>query len=106
MGIIRDWAAATNGAQGVPVETTIALRVELGQKYRQALHQTKGNHEEAEVKLAEAINFDRRYDAYPTDRLVSRFREAYQNGAFLDFDDPYLKGGPERPCQLRNSRTG
>jgi hypothetical protein len=74
--------------------------------YQDALTQTYGNHEAAEVKLAESINDNRKFDPYPTDRLVGAFRAAYQNGAFLDFDDPYLKGGPERPCQLRNSRTG
>src|SRR5713101_6212423 len=94
MGIIRDWAAYTGGAQGVPVETTKALRVSLGQMYQDALRQTCGNHGEAEQKLAQSIDNDRRFDPYKTDRLVNRFRDCYQRGAFLDFDDPELKGAP------------
>jgi hypothetical protein len=106
MGIIRNWAQYTNGTQGAPVETTIALRKELGRKYRDCLNRTGGNHNAAEVELAKEIDLDRKYDAFLTNRLVDSFRAAYQNGALLDFADPVLKGGPERPCQLRNSRTG
>ena len=92
MGIIRDWAA-TGGAQGeAPLEAGKVLRTKLGQMYRQALHQTSGNHEEAEQKLAVSIDNDRRFDAFPTDRLVQRFRENYQTGGYLDFSDPYLRG--------------
>ena len=103
MGIIRDWAAATGGAQGTPVETTVALRRELGRKYQEALNHSGGNHEVAEQKLAQAIDLDRRYDSYLTDKLVDSFRSAYQNGSQLDFSDPVLKGGQPRPCQLRGA---
>jgi hypothetical protein len=99
MGIIRDWAAATNGQQGVPVETGRALRVTLGQMYQGALAQTGGNHAEASKKLAESIDNDRRFDPYKTDRLVSRFSENYRSGAFLDFTDPYLRGENDQPRQ-------
>jgi hypothetical protein len=100
MGIIRDWAAYTGGAQGIPAETGETLRRTLGQMYRVALNDACGNHEEAEKKLAESINNDRRFDPYPTDRLVSRFRECFRSGASLDFDDPQLKGGAPRPGGL------
>jgi hypothetical protein len=105
MGIIRDWAAATGGQQGVPEETGRTLRVALGQMYQGALAQTGGNHGEAEKKLAESIDNDRRFDPYRTDRLVNSFREKYQSGGFLDFADPYLKGG-EPVKRWRNPSTG
>jgi hypothetical protein len=87
MGIIRDWAEYTNGAQGVPAETGNTLRRTLGQMYKTALTQTCGDHGEAERKLAQSIDNDRRFDRYPTDKLVSRFRDCYRSGALLDFDN-------------------
>ena len=104
MPIIRDWSVYTNGAQGEPAETGITLRKELGRLYQQALNRTGGNHDEAEIKLAQSIDNDRRFDQYLTAPLVNSFRDAYRRGAFLDFDDPVLKGGKPRPCQLRGSR--
>jgi hypothetical protein len=104
MPIIRDWNLYTDGAQGTPTETTKTLRLTLGRMYEEALNATGGHRADAERKLAQSIDNDRRYDAYRTDRLVSRFRDCYQNGAFLDFSDPVLKGGQPRPCQLRGSR--
>jgi hypothetical protein len=93
MPIIRDWAVYTGGQQGeAPLETGRILRSTLGQMYQQALNTTGGNQELAEQKLAQSIDNDRRFDAYPTERVVQRFRENYQTGGFLDFDDPYLKG--------------
>jgi hypothetical protein len=93
MGIIRE--------QGVPAKTGRTLRTALGQMYQAALTETRGSHNEAEVKLAQSIDNDRRFDVYPTNRLVSRFRDCYQTGGFLDLDDdPYLKGGAPRPGGL------
>ena len=96
MGIIRDWAAATGGQQGIPAKTGRTLRTVLGQMYQEALAETCGNHGDAEIKLVESIDLDRRFDPYQTDRLVSRFRDCYQNGSFLDFEDP---------CSERRSPT-
>jgi hypothetical protein len=102
--IIKDWAAYTGGAQGIPAETGSTLRKALGTMYQDALNQTCGNHKAAEQKLAQSIDNDRRFDEYQTAPLVERFRQNYQNGGFLDFNDPVLKGGKPRPCQLRGSR--
>jgi hypothetical protein len=101
--IIRDWATYTNGAQGT-AESDRGLRVVLGKMYQEALDTTGGNHANAEQKLAQSIDNDRRFDQYLTAPLVDRFRDCYKTGAFLDFTDPVLKGGQPRPCQLRGSR--
>src|SRR5260370_36850307 len=100
MGIIRDWAAYTGGAQGVPAKTNETLRKTLGQMYQGALTEANGNIEEANNKLAESINNDRRFDQYPTDRLLKRFNEYFGNGAFLDFEEPYLQERAPRPRGL------
>jgi hypothetical protein len=92
MGIVRDWFVYTGGTQGTAAETGVTLRTELGQKYQTALRETNGSHDEAELKLAKLIDLDRRFDQYPTERLVTRFRECFQNGSYLDLDDPWLKG--------------
>jgi hypothetical protein len=100
MGIVRDWHAYTDGAQGIPAKTGRTLRTVLGQMYKEALAETCGCHAEAEVKLAEAIDNDRRFDAYKTDKVVDRFRDCYSNGIFFDLEDPVLKGGAPRPGGL------
>jgi cation transport regulator ChaB len=86
MGIIRDWAAYTNGAQGVPTKTTHELRSTLRNMYKDAFNQACGNQAEAEKKFAQSIDNDRRFDNYPTEKLIARFRDCYRSGAKLDFD--------------------
>jgi hypothetical protein len=87
MPIIRDWHEFTGGAQGIPAETGNELRTTLGKMYKQALNQACGNHGEAEKKLAQSIDNDRRFDKYPTATLVNRFRDCYRSGEFLDFEN-------------------
>ncbi|SDK14560.1 MULTISPECIES: hypothetical protein [Bradyrhizobium] len=107
MGIIRDWAAYTNGAQGVPEdmrEDHRDMRVYMGQAHSRAINRHNGSLSEAKKDLAEAIERDRRFDPYDKKRLLDRFSECWGSGQLLDFSDPgLLHGGQSRPERLKTS---
>jgi hypothetical protein len=107
MPIIRDWAAYTNGTQGVPdggTEDHRDMRLYMGKAHQSAVSRHNGSLKEAKKDLAGAIERDRRFDAYDRQRLLDRFSECWGSGQLLDFDDPgLLPGGQSRPARLKTS---
>jgi hypothetical protein len=76
-------------------------RLTLGQAYTHGFHLAQGNREIALGHVEKIIDRDRRFDAFKTDRLLERFEQCRGTGGFLDFDDPYLRGGEGKPALLR-----
>jgi hypothetical protein len=58
-----------------------------------------------DAKLADYIRGDARFQGFASDRLAKVVLERARNGKSqtIDLDDPYLKGGEQRPL---TNRTG
>jgi hypothetical protein len=75
----------------------------LSQMHRQARTVSNFNSVEAERKLAEWIQQDRRLDNYDAARLAQRVNTCLQSRAVLELDAPeLLKGGERRPLDRSN----
>jgi hypothetical protein len=75
----------------------------LSEMHRRARDRCNYNQVEAEQKLAEWIQQDRRLDAYDAARLAQRVNTCLQSGAVLELDAPeLLKGGQRRPLDRSN----
>jgi hypothetical protein len=70
----------------------------LSEMHRRARDKCNYNQLEAQQKLAEWIQQDRRLDSYDAARLAQRVNTCLQSGAVLELDAPeLLKGGERRP---------
>jgi hypothetical protein len=62
--------------------------------------ETACNHNRTEIyqKMKEWAADDARFQPFDRDRLVEKYRESRENGAYMDFTDPYLyPNGQRRP---------
>jgi hypothetical protein len=66
----------------------------LAKLHRHTLDRCNGNQVEAQQKMTELVQQDRRFDGYQPDRLVSRVQECWGHGAKLDLEDPSLLKKP------------
>jgi hypothetical protein len=81
-----------------------AMRGYMGQSFRVAVNQHKGDHTKALAELHEGLQRDRRFDAFDKQRLLDRFSKCYQDGSYLDFNDEGLKpGGRSQETYLKTS---
>jgi hypothetical protein len=105
MGIIRDWAAYTDGAQGVPAETGSAMSRRIAEMFRDCMARTGSHRDEALDQLQHEVQLDRRFDPYDPKRLAERVNSVWESGRSFDWEDPSLKrGGQPRPIPLKGSR--
>jgi hypothetical protein len=75
----------------------------LSEMHRRARDRSNYNSIEAERKLAEWIQQDRRLDPYDAARLAQRVNTCLQSGAVLELDAPeLLRGGERRPLDRSN----
>lgn len=74
----------------------------LGEMEKQARVTSNFNQVDAKEKLKEYLQHDRRFDQFNADALAKRVMECRSNGAFLDLDDPVLKGLERRPLDRSN----
>jgi hypothetical protein len=82
-----------------------SIKTTLSQMQQEALTRTNGNLVEAEAQLVGILGRDRRFDRFDHEKLASHIQDVWA-GRRLDLDNPVLRGGPERPGQLRTPRTG
>jgi hypothetical protein len=69
----------------------------LSEMHRAAYNKNNGHQGEATREMEKWVQFDRRFDGFDVRRLVAKVNECRSNGATLDFDDPWLRGGAKRP---------
>ena len=72
----------------------------LGSMARLAVDRCFGNKVEAKEQIKEWISYDRRFEGYDRDRLADQVMLNRSNGAAIDLDDPYLRGGQKRPLSF------
>jgi hypothetical protein len=62
----------------------------------------KSNFDQIEQKqrFREYLSHDTRFNGFDHNRLIERVRLCKYNGATLDLDDPFLRGGEKRPLDF------
>jgi hypothetical protein len=75
----------------------------LSEMHRRARDKCNYDSNEAQRKLEQWIQQDRRLDGYDAARLAQRVSTCLQSGAVLELDAPeLLKGGERRPLDRSN----
>jgi hypothetical protein len=82
-----------------------SMRETLREMARSAHNETLGQGVEPTEKLRAYIEADQRFKGFASDRLAAGTMQRVRNGnsQSLDLDDPYLRGGQQRPLM---NRTG
>lgn len=80
-----------------------AMKETLREMARSAYVDTLGQGIEPTEKLKAYIESDLRFKGYASDRLAAETMERVRNGnsQSLDLDDPYLRGGQQRPLRTK-----
>jgi hypothetical protein len=68
-------------------------KITLGEMKRTALNLCNSNQVEAEKKMVELVQQDRRFDDLDATKVVKKVGEAWSNGAKLDLEANELKPG-------------
>jgi hypothetical protein len=113
--IIKDWFAATDGAQGIQEgskfgNSDISLKQTLNEMSAAAWNDSIGKGINPSGKLAEFIQQDGRFSKHDTDRLAAEAMDKFRQGATNRIDlDGTLRGGSRKYLAGRvgiNHRSG
>lgn len=83
-----------------------SLTQTLQQMAEHAINKCNGNQVKAfEKVLPEYISQDLRFSGWKPERLSETVQKCRDNGSYLDFDDPYLKGGARADPHRHNRHS-
>ena len=77
-------------------ETINRLEATLGRVINESYIEAQCSMDAAYDLAKEKLAFDRRFDNFDRDRLVAKAREVGASGGKMDWQDPWLFGGPKR----------
>jgi hypothetical protein len=73
------------------------LQATLSRMVQESWQEANCNRNLTYALTRDKLEQDRRFDHYQKDNLIEKAKEAGSNGTRIDWNDPYLVGGPKRP---------